>query len=174
MAGLVLSVLMAPILLESAWLGNVEPLLVAVLIWGIGTRLEPPAIALAAATKLTPIAFIAIPLARRDLFGAGMAAGLTGALTIPTLLTRGAAGYPIEIGGTLSLWSLSPLAWAIGAMGSAALLIQLAHRRSPYLRLAAAVASLAINPRLNLLHVAQSLVGVPAHEPRERREAGRH
>jgi hypothetical protein len=161
-AGLVLSVLMAPILLEGAWLGNVEPLLVAALIWGMGTRLEPAAIALAAATKLTPIAFIAIPLARRDLFRAGMATGLTGALTIPTLLAGGAAGYPVDVGGTLSLWSLSPLAWVLGAIASAAVLVQLTRRRSPYLTLGAAVASLAIVPRLNVLHVAQCLVGLPA------------
>jgi hypothetical protein len=167
-AGLVLGLLMAPILVEAAWLGNVEPLLVAGLVWGIGTRAEPAAIAFAAATKLTPIAFLAIPLARRDLFGAAMAAGFTGALLLPSLITGNLASYPVEVGGTLSLWSVSPAAWAVAAAGSLVLVVWSARTNRRFVALAASVASLAISPRINLFHAARVVTAYPAHAGRER------
>ena len=160
-AGLILALLMAPILVEAAWLGNLEPLLVAALVWGIGSRWEPLA-----------IAFIAIPLARRDLVGAATAAGLAGALLLPSLITGNLASYPVEVGGTLSLWVLSPAVWALGAVAALGVLVWAVRSDQRFLPLAAAVASLAISPRLNLSHLARILAGLDrrashAEQPRE-------
>lgn len=169
-AGLVLALLMAPLLLEAAWLGNIEPLMVAGLVWGLGTRGEVPAIALAAATKLTPIAFIAIPLARRDMVGAAATAALVGVLLIPNVWFD-ASMYPADVGGTLSLWLLGPPWWAAGALVSVAWLAWAVRRRSRFVALIAAISSLSLPPRLNFINLPQLLAGNPARDPPDRDRA---
>ena len=164
-AGLVLALLMAPILAEAAWLGNVEPLLVAGLVWGIGTRAEPVAIALAAATKLTPIAFISVPLARRDWVGAATTAAIVGALMIPSFLFD-ISNYPAAIGGTMSLWTLEPIWWALSAAASFVCLGFAVWRRSRFVVLVAALVTLTAPPRMNLLNIPKLLAGTGSQRSR--------
>lgn len=169
LAALVLALLMAPLLLETAWRGNVEPLLVAGLAWGIGGRWEAPAIALAAATKLTPIAFLAIPLARRDVVGVSFAVAMIGVMIAPTFIFD-VSEYPVAIEGTMSLWILGPTWWGLGAVLTIAWLGIAVWRQSRYVALVASVVSLAASPRLNLIHLPQLLVGIAMW--RRRRPSG--
>jgi hypothetical protein len=157
-AAAVIALLMIPILLDAAWRGNVEPLLVAALAWGIGGRWEAPAIAFAAATKLTPIAFLAIPLARRDVAGVALAVAMMGALLVPTFIFD-LSEYPLTTSGTMSLWVLGPVWWALGAALTVAWLGLAVWRQSKYTLLIAAVVSLAASPRVNLFNLPRLLVG---------------
>ena len=161
-AGIALAALMIPFLLEAAWLGNVEPLLVAALVLGIGSRAEPVAIGLAAATKLAPIVFVAIPLARRDVRGAVVAVLVMTVLVVPGL-AFGIAGYPSDIGGTLYPWESAPWLWAVGAGAAVAWMAVAAWRRSPLVAVAAALASIALPPRVNLLLMPRLLPAVHWH-----------
>lgn len=76
----------APIQLEGAMYGNVQPLLVLMLMWGVERRGGPLWIALGASLKGVPLLLAVIYAARGEWRRASLAVGLTVLLVAPALL----------------------------------------------------------------------------------------
>jgi hypothetical protein len=144
---LVLAGLLGSFLLLVASVGNVQPLLIASLVWGLDRRSGPLWIAIAASLKATPLAFVFVYVARREWKRAAATLLLTALLTAP-LLAFDLSRYTVDPGETFSLITVSPLAFV--AVGAATILVTAvaAWRRSRWTTLAAAVAAVMCLPRV--------------------------
>lgn len=100
----------APPLLVAALGGNIQPALVAALYAGLERRWGPAAIGLAASLKIFPILFVVLYSARRQWWRACIAVAVGVGLWLPALV-YGITHYPTAIGGALSLWTISPIAY---------------------------------------------------------------
>ena len=98
LTGLALALIFAPMLLRVVSQGNVQPLLVAVIAWGLMRRSGPAWVALAASLKLVPILFATIYVAQREYLRAGIAVAVTVLLWLPAL-AYGVESYPTAVGG---------------------------------------------------------------------------
>ena len=85
-AALLAALLFGELLFAISSIGNVQPLMVGLLLWGIPRRSGPFWIALAASLKVTPLAFVLVYVARREWWRAGLAAGLTLVFVAPMFL----------------------------------------------------------------------------------------
>ena len=92
--------LLGTFLFWTAAYGNVQPLVVAVLVWLVPTRAGPAAIGLAASLKAFPILFSAVCFRRRDFGAAAIAVVVAAALTAPVLAFN-LSHYPLEPGQAL-------------------------------------------------------------------------
>jgi len=101
----------APILVGISAVGNVQPLLVAALVWGAERRGGPLAIGAAASLKIFPILFAAVYLGRGQWVRAALAVAVAGALWAPALLYD-LRGYPTDPGQAASLIAV-PMLWAV-------------------------------------------------------------
>lgn len=163
-----LAMLIGWLTLQTALYGNVQPLLIAGLVWTVDRRLGPAWIAVAASLKFVPILYVVVFLARRQWQRALTTVGLTALLTAP-MLAFDLADYTTTPGRTLSLYSVHPVVWA--AVGVAALVTSavLAARRSRFSWLAASIAVLLAYPQIHLSYASHLLVGTrrrPEAEPR--------
>jgi hypothetical protein len=151
-AGLALGALLG---VQLAWWvrgGNVQPLMVAAMYFGLRTRTGPLAIAMGATLKAVPLAFVLVYLARREWGRVGWTLGLTCALAAPLLL-HDLSNYGTGVdptGWNLSLFAVSPVAWAVVAALAGGAAIVTAWRRSITTSVWSAVAALAALPRLFL------------------------
>lgn len=165
-ASLALLLLLLPILLfSSARSGNVQPVLVAVLVTGLERRWGPVAVAAAASLKAFPLAFAIVYLGRREWAKAGLAIGLTVVLVVPMLgfdLDRYTVDGPRE--GTL--YALSPVAWAAPVVCLAALTFWLARRSHSFAWPCAAVTTVMALPRMLTYDITFLLAGL-AERPGE-------
>ena len=138
--------------------GNVQPLLVAVLLWGAGRRSGPVWIALAASLKAVPLLLILVDIGRGRWRRAGVTAALTALLIVPMLffdLTH----YSVQPGPSqLSLAAYAPWLWVGVAVAVGVVALRLAPGR--YRWLAASVAMLAALPRLLTYETSFALVGL--------------
>jgi hypothetical protein len=145
-ARLAAAALLLPVQLEGAAFGNVQPLLVLALLWGLERRSGPLWIALAASLKAAPVALVLVYLGRGEYRRAAWALGLTVLLVAPMLLFD-LRGYSTESGpGQMSLLAVSPLLFVVGAAVSAWAVLRYAGTRHAWL--AGSVAVLAWLPRL--------------------------
>jgi hypothetical protein len=160
--------LIAPLVLSSVWVGNVQAPMIALLILALGSRAEPAAIAIAASLKAAPILFALVYLGRRDWGRLALTLALTLLLVAPMLLYDLAA-YPLGSFAEISLFGVHPVAWATVAVVAAAAVVWLARTRHGWL--AAGVAVIAALPRL-LLYEVSFLVPAVAARGRESRAAG--
>jgi hypothetical protein len=130
--------------------GNVHPLVMVALVYGIDRRTGPLWIAAAASLKAVPFLFVLVYVARREWWRAGWTVMLTAVLVAPMLLF-GWEPATTDPGESLSLWYLvSPLAFGVVAT-MALLTAGIASWRSPrWAPLAAAVAAIVALPRLLL------------------------
>jgi len=87
----------APTQIEGAIYGNVQPLLVLLLWWGVERRSGPLWIALGASLKVVPLVLAVVYAGRGEWRRAALAAALTVLLVAPTLLFD-LSGYTINIG----------------------------------------------------------------------------
>ena len=142
LASLALSILAAALLVPAAASGNVQPLLVFALLFGVEQRSGPLWIAVAASLKATPILFVAVYLGRRQWRRATLAGVLTGVLVAPMLFFD-VSHYPVQVGAAAG--PLGGLLLAAAAGVAALLAVRLAPGR--YGWLAASVAALAAMPR---------------------------
>ena len=111
-AGWATIALLLPFQLEGAAFGNVQPLLVLLLLWGVERRSGPLWIAVAASLKATPFLLTAVYAGRGDWKRAGMTVLITALLVLPMLLFD-LRGYSTRIGGgQMSLLTVSPFLWA--------------------------------------------------------------
>ena len=162
------ALLFAPLLFAISSIGNVQPLLVLVLAWGIPRRSGPVWIALAASLKAVPLAFVLIYVARREWLRAATAVVLTALLVSPMLLFP----IPLEVFSAGRAAHLPTPLWATLALLAVGAAVLLALRRSGWTPLAAAVAAVAALPRLFLYEVALVEVGTLLSDPRREVERG--
>ena len=157
-AGLAAFALITPFQLDGAAYGNVQPLLVLMLVWGVERRSGPLWIALGASLKAAPAVLALVYFARGE-HGRGVATiGLTVVFTAPMLL-HDLSGYNTAAGeAQMSLYTVSPLLFAAGALVAGGAIFAL--RRTPYVWLAGGVAVLAWLPRLLTYEIGFVLVGL--------------
>lgn len=142
--------LVGPALLYAAMVGNVHPLMLAGLAYGVPRRSGPLFIALAASLKAVPILYVLWYLGRREWGKAALACALTVLLVAP-MLAFDLSAYASAPGHTLSLAGRLPLAWILVAAATSVGALALARTR--YGLLASSVAILAALPRLLLYDI---------------------
>ncbi len=153
------------LLFRTATTGNVHPLLVAALMFGLPRRSGPIWIGLAASLKVAPVAFALLYLGRREWRRFLLATGMTAALWSQVLLYRIDA-YPRTIGESMSvLWWGGAGPWLLVALLASIWAVRIAATR--YGPLAAAVAALATLPRLLIYDLTWLMVAAaPGGDPR--------
>ncbi len=173
-AAVALALALAPMFLSLVAVGNVQPLVVAMLAFGISRRGGPLWIALAASIKAVPILYVLIYAARRQWGRMVVATGVTVLLVLPVLLT-GVAGYTTDPGRSFSLYYyVSPLAWAVAGGAATVLAAWLAWRQSPFVWVATSVAVMLVAPRAHPTYATFLVVGLlsGARDRIERRTIG--
>jgi hypothetical protein len=140
--------------------GNIQPLVVAMLAFGVSRRSGPLWIGIAASLKAVPALWGLVYVARREWGRLLLAAVVTLVLLAPVLLYE-LDGYMVEPGRSFSLYYyVSPAAWAVGAVHSVVVAAYLAWRRSPWLWPAIAVAAMALAPRSHVTYATFLVIGL--------------
>lgn len=160
-AGIAAGALLGGLLLLAAADGNVQPVIVAMLVWTLQRRSGAVAIAIAASLKGFPILLCLAYIGQRQWRRLAVAVGLTIGLLVPMALA-GLAHYPFTPGATLSLLDVSPVAFGAGAALTGVGALVAAARGSRFTWLAASLAVLASLPRLALYDFSFLLAGMPA------------
>ncbi|MEX1072797.1 MAG: glycosyltransferase 87 family protein [Chloroflexota bacterium] len=160
--------LFAPILLGISAVGNVQPLLIAPLVWIVDRRWGPLAIAAAASLKIFPILFAAVYIGRRQWGRAAVTVAIAAALWAPALLYD-LRGYATDAGRAASLFAV-PLIWVAVVGAGIGLTLRLARTRFAWL--AAATTVLVSLPRLFVYDVTYLMVG-PIKMARPRQQPAR-
>lgn len=159
-AAVALAVLLLPMFHSLVQVGNVQPLLVAALAFGVSRRGGPLLVAAAASLKAAPILYALVFAARRQWRHAAVAVLGSGLLLAPMLLTD-LGVYQTDPGASFSLYYyFSPAAWAVGAVGSTLLAAWLAWRRSEWLWVAIAVAVALVTPRAHPTYATFLAIGL--------------
>ena len=160
--------LFAPLQVQGAIFGNVQPLLVLMLLWGVERRSGPLWIAVAASLKAVPLLLALVYAGRGEWLRAGLALLLTLILVAPALLFD-LSGYSTQPGpGNMSLISVSGFLYLAAALVAAILAFVVA--RSRYRWLVGALAMIAALPRMLTYEISFLLVGLAASPP-ERSQA---
>jgi hypothetical protein len=110
-----LGAMFAPFLAQASSSGNVQPLLVAGLVFAIDGRGGPLAVGLAGSLKGFPLLYAVRYVALRQWSRAGLAFGIGVVLALPILLFD-LTNYPWYAGALAGLWAISPLAWVFGVI----------------------------------------------------------
>lgn len=157
-AGWAAFALFAPLQLIGAAFGNVQPLLVLGLLWGVERRSGPLWIALGASLKGVPLLLVLVYAGRGEWRRAAIALGLTVVLVVPALLFN-LSGYSTQPGpNQMSLAAVSPILWISVALLAMAGTWALA--RSRFAWLAGSAAMIAALPRLLVYETGFLLVGL--------------
>lgn len=162
--------LFAPFQFEGAMYGNVQPLLVLLLMWGVERRAGPLWIALAASLKGVPLLLAVVYAGRGEWRRAALAAGLTVLLVAPALLFN-LSGYSTASGprqeslAGVSLFLFVPV--AVAAIAASWFLA-----RTRYGWLAGGLAMVLSLPRLLDYESAFLLVGLARRRPAPTPEPG--
>jgi predicted membrane protein len=146
----------APILVGISAVGNVQPLIIAPLVWSLERRSGPVWIGVAASLKLFPVLFTLVYLGRRQWGRAAVALAVTGLLWAPALLYD-LSGYATEAGQAASLISI-PLLWAVVIGAAVGVTLRLSPGRFGWL--AAATTVVLALPRLFVYDVTYLMAGV--------------
>ena len=155
-----LAFIITPWLLSLVQVGNIQPLVVAALAFGVSRRSGPLWIGLTASLKLVPAAYVLIYLARRQFRRVAIAMLLTGVFLLPYLLYD-LSGYTTEPGRSVSFYYyVGPWAWIVTAAGSTAAAVWLALRRSPYVWVATALAVGLLAPRTHETYATYLVIGL--------------
>jgi hypothetical protein len=161
-AAVALAVLLLPMLHSLVQVGNVQPLLVAALAFGVSRRGGPLIIAAAASLKATPILYVLVYVARRQWTHLAVALLAAGVLLAPMLLTD-LGRYQTDPGASFSLYYYaSPAAWAVAAAASTLLAAWLAWRQSEWVWVATSVAVALAAPRAHPTYATFLAVGLLA------------
>jgi hypothetical protein len=153
-----LVMLMAFLLTNIVAEGNVQPILLAGLVWTLERRAGPVAVGVAASLKITPI-LLALVYAGRGQWGRAILAGVVAAVLVaPTFLFE-LPETATATGGT-GLFTAAPVLWAATALGAVGATWWLA--RGPFGWLAAATATVLALPRLLIFDVTNLLVAIPS------------
>jgi len=159
-AAIALAVLLLPMFHSLVQVGNVQPLLVAMLAFGVSRRSGPLWIGVAASLKATPILYALVYVARREWTRVVVALVVTAVLVAPVLFAD-VSRYETDPGASFSLYYyVSPLAWAIAAGASVLLAAWLAWKRSEWVWVAASVAVGLCAPRAHETYATFLAVGL--------------
>jgi hypothetical protein len=159
-AAVALAVLLLPMFMSLVQVGNVQPLLVATLAFGVSRRSGPLWIALAASIKATPILYTLVYVARRQWWRVAISVGITALLLAP-LLFFDTSSYQTDPGASFSLYYyFGPLAWAVAAAASVLLAAWFAWQRSEWVWVAASVAVALCAPRAHVTYATFLAVGL--------------
>ena len=157
------AIFMGSFLVWGASVGNIQPLMIAVLMHGIDRRSGPIWIGAAASLKVIPILFVLVYVGRREWGRAALATIVVGLLASTAFLVD-LSHYPVGPGDAPSpLYAVSPILMGAVVLALGAITIYLARARSAHDRLSAAVTALAALPRITLLDLPLLLVGVRPH-----------
>jgi len=163
LAGTAAFALFAPLQVQGAIFGNVQPALVLMLLWGVERRSGPLWIAIAASMKAVPLLLAVVYAGRGEWLRAGLALLLTVLLVAPAFLFD-LSGYSTQPGpGNMSLISVTAVLYVIVALGMAGMAFIAA--RSPYRWVAGALAVMAALPRFLTYEISFLLVGVASARP---------
>lgn len=163
-AGWGLLLLLAPSMIQSAWYGQIQPVVAFIILWGLPKTSGPIWIGVAASLKAFPALFTLVYVARRQWGRAALTIAVALVLSAPTLLFD-ISNYPFDAGLTVSFWSLSPYLWLLTAGASLAVCIVAALRRSRWIVLVAGAATILVSPRVYLDMISYLLPAI--HEPPE-------
>ena len=165
LAGTAAFSLFAPIQLEAAVFGNVQPLLVLMLLWGVERRSGPLWIAIGASLKAVPLLLALVYAGRGEWRRAGLAVALTALLAAPALLFD-LSNYPTQAGpGQISLTAVAGQLYLAVAITMLGITFVAARGLSRFAWLAGAGAMMAALPRLLPYEIGFLLVGL-AERPR--------
>jgi len=153
--------LMGFLLLNLVAEGNVQPLLLAGLVWTLERRAGPLMIGIAASLKIAPILLALVYVGRRE-WGRALLAGLVAAvLAAPTFLFELPA-TAVDTGGT-GLFTTAPVVWALLVIVAAGATLVLARGRLGWL--AGSTVTVLALPRLLIFDVTNLLLAVPDRHP---------
>lgn len=110
---ILLAALFAPYLAQATAQGNIQPVLIALLVNGVDRKWGPIAIGVAASLKLFPILYAGQYALHRQ-WGRLAVASFVAAILVSPVLFFDLTHYPLEAGPTGSIWLLGPLPWALG------------------------------------------------------------
>ena len=152
-----LLLLVGPLTLYGAWVGNVQPLMIAALLrWR-----APVTVGVLASIKVSPILLALVWLGRREWRKVGVALSVAAILVLPVFLYD-LRSYPLSLSEPMSPWYVTPaLGLALTVLASVAALVL---ARSRFAWLSAANAVLAARPSLLLYDVGWLLVAIPRRE----------
>jgi len=156
-AGLAAWAIFTPLQLGGAVFGNVQPLLVLMVVWGIERRSGPLWIAIGASLKAVPFLLALVYAGRGEWRRAALATALTALLVAPTFLFDLSAYSTAPGPNQISLAGVSVFLYlpvALAAIAAASLLA-----RTRYAWLAGSFAMVAALPRLLTYEIGFLLVG---------------
>lgn len=154
--------LMAPWLLSLVQVGNIQPLVVAALGFGMTRAAGPFWLGVTSSLKAAPGLFVLGYVGRREWRRVAWSALFSAILAAPFLLYD-LSGYQTDPGRSYSLYYYaSPTAWLVAAGVATAVAVVLAATRSRHVWLAAAVAVMLVAPRTHVTYATYLLVGVLA------------
>jgi hypothetical protein len=157
LAGTAAFALFAPLQVQGAIFGNVQPAVVLMLLWGVERRSGPLWIAIAASMKAVPLLLAIVYAGRGEWLRAVIAFLLTALLVAPAFLFD-LSGYSTQPGpGNMSLISVGPALYVVVAFVISGLALIAA--RSPYRWVAGALAMIATLPRFLTYEISFLLVG---------------
>lgn len=149
--------------------GNVQPLMVAALAFGVERRSGPLWIALCASLKATPIIFVVVYVVRGEWMRAAVTLAVTAVLVLPMALF-GIGDYTTDPGSSASLYVLSPVLFVMVGGASVLAAAYVAWRHPAWGWLAASVAVILCLPRYFPYELTFLFVGlVPAVDAWKRR-----
>ena len=137
--------------------GNVQPLLLAGLVWTLDRPSGPIAIGAAASLKITPILLALVYVGRGQWIRAALAGVVTAVLAAPALLFE-LSPTATATGGT-GLFTSAPILWGVMVLATVAATLRLARSRFGWL--AAATATIMALPRLLVFDVTNLLTALP-------------
>ncbi|MEX0626003.1 MAG: hypothetical protein WD402_05625 [Chloroflexota bacterium] len=163
LAGTAAFALFAPLQIQGAIFGNVQPLLVLMLLWGVERRSGPVWIAVGASLKAIPLLLALVYAGRGEWLRAGLAVLLTAVLVAPSLLFD-LSGYSTQPGpGNMSLISVASSLFVAVAVVAACLTFLGARTRFRWVL--GALAMIAALPRFLTYEVSFLLVGAARRPP---------
>lgn len=137
--------------------GNVQPILLAGLVWTLDRPGGPIAIGIAASLKITPILLALVYVGRGQWVRAALAGAVTAALVAPTFLFE-LPPTATATGGT-GLFTSAPVLWGVMVFAAVGATLRVARQRLGWL--AAATATILALPRLLVFDVTNLLAALP-------------
>jgi hypothetical protein len=154
-SSLLVALLLAPLLFAISSVGNVQPLMMLALLYGIPRASGPVWIALSASLKVVPIVFVLVYVSRREWSKVAWSLVLTAGLGAPALLYH----IPPEVLSPGAAQTLPFAGFVVVAAAALVVATVIAWRSQRWAPLAAATASVLVLPRLFLYEVSMLLVG---------------
>lgn len=155
-----LALMIAPWLLSLVQVGNVQPIVVAGLAFGISRRSGPLWVGLSGSLKAVPALFVLPYVARRE-WSRVVVSGVVAVVLLAPMLFTDLSGYTTDPGRSFSVYYyISPTAWLIAAALSTSVAVVLAWRRSPYVWVATALAVMLVPPRSHITYATYLVIGL--------------